>query len=171
MKYTELKQIAEFPRYSVTEDGRVYSFNSNQYLTPAKFNSGYEYVLLYNGSRDSRKKVLVHRLVASVWCPNPDPATKNCVNHKNGIKDDNRACNLEWVTHQENDIHAFQTGLRTPQKGEKHGQSKLTEAQVKDIITELNAGMSAQQLAIDYKVSDSLISMIKSGKRWGYLKR
>jgi len=47
----------------------------------------------------------IHRLVAQAFIPNPE--NKRTVNHKNGIRDDNRLCNLEWTTHSENNIHSF----------------------------------------------------------------
>ena len=52
---------------------------------------------------------LVHRLIAENFIPNPD--NKNFVNHKNGNKVDIRIENLEWVTHSENVLHAYKTGL------------------------------------------------------------
>lgn len=36
------------------------------------------------------------------------------MNHKNGIKSDNRICNLEWNSYSENLLHAFKTGLKKP---------------------------------------------------------
>ena len=57
------------------------------------------------------KNMYIHRLVAMMFIPNPE--NKPEVNHKFGIKTDNRATQLEWATESENLQHAYDTGLRS----------------------------------------------------------
>ena len=54
----------------------------------------------------------VHRLVAQTYLPNPHNLTE--VNHINGDKADNRVCNLEWVSREQNMQHAVLMGLLKP---------------------------------------------------------
>jgi len=56
------------------------------------------------------KKWFIHRLLAIHFIPNID--NKPQVNHKNGIKYDNRLDNLEWATSKENNRHAWDNGFQ-----------------------------------------------------------
>ncbi len=95
-------------------------------LKPTVANTGYFVVSLHKNNK--RNLVLIHRLVAKAFIPNPE--RKPEVNHKNGIKTDNRVENLEWVTGAENKKHAYDTNLR------KSSTRKLTNEQVKKIRDE-----------------------------------
>ncbi|WP_299116901.1 HNH endonuclease [uncultured Winogradskyella sp.] len=102
--------------YAVNKKGEVYSFVSNKYLSLIGKKDWYQTVTL---CKEKIKYVsLVHRLVAKTFIPNPE--NKPCVNHKNGIKSDNRVINLEWCTFSENSLHAIKTKLKIIKKGKDH---------------------------------------------------
>ena len=113
-----------------------------------------------------KKKSYVHRLVALAFIPNPE--NKEEVNHKNGRKNDNRVCNLEWNTYSENLQHAYDTGLKVSKKGKEHQSSKhYTEAQYKDIKKHLSEKkLTQKEIGALYGVSANPINSIKRGTHW-----
>lgn len=104
--------IKGFDHYFVSREGRVYSGRSGalKSLAPCPDKDGYLNLALRRGHKPKYFKV--HRLVAQAFIPNPE--NKPTVNHKNGLKDDNRVENLEWATHSENHRHAFRELGRKP---------------------------------------------------------
>jgi hypothetical protein len=95
--------------YAVSSQGRIWSLKRKIWLSPFNTGNGYQTVRLSHRGDESDKKI--HRLVGEAFIPNPD--NKPQINHKNGIKSDCRACNLEWVTARENMQHACDTGLNS----------------------------------------------------------
>lgn len=90
------------------------------------------------------------------------------VNHKNGIKTDNRLENLEWSTHLENERHS-RTTLGKDLRGEKHTGSKLTADQVIEIRRLKAAGWTYPKLAIKYGMGMTQLCRIVHRKKWAHV--
>lgn len=153
------KQVTKYPQYFVSDKGNVKSLRYDTPLKGYKNSSGYIRVQLGN----SKTKKLVHRLVAEHFCKNID--NKKFVNHKNGIKTDNRSENLEWVTRSENMVHAESKGLVSHIIGDDHHNSKLTSKKVRE-IKKLLLTLNCTQISKRYYVDRKTISDIKNGKTW-----
>lgn len=110
--------------YFVSPIGNIY--NRHGILLIGGVNrTGYKQVVVNN------KTQFVHRIVAQTFIANPNNLP--CINHKDGNKLNNTVDNLEWCTHSENTIHAYETGLESKVCGEQHRAHKLTEEDVKYI--------------------------------------
>lgn len=85
--------------YEVSDLGRVKGLRRNKILREQKRRHGYLSVWLY---KDGCKPIQasIHRLVANAFCGEHEANAE--VNHINENKADNRASNLEWLTHKEN---------------------------------------------------------------------
>lgn len=73
------------------------------------------------------KKFLTHRLIAEAFLGIPDDKLSyQTVNHKNGLKLDNRPENLEWASYKKNNNHARYNRLNR-QHGENNNFSKHSD--------------------------------------------
>ena len=100
----EWRKVDGYDNYEVSSLGRVRNLKKNKkekILKGSKDCAGYIRVGLCNEIH--QKTLKVHILVGRAFHPNPE--NKKEINHL-GAKDDNRACMLEWATHQENCAHA-----------------------------------------------------------------
>jgi len=97
----------------------------------------------------------IHQLVAKAFIPNPE--NKEHVNHKNGIKTDNRLSNLEWVTPQENTTHAVSKRLI---------KTKLKDS---DALKIHDSFLSIRKLASLFDVNPKVIWRIKNEVSYKHL--
>lgn len=106
--HEEWRDIPDFEgKYQVSNHGRIRNRNTG-HVRSTQLKHGYVRVNLTDSNGKDRN-VSVHRAVAAAFIPNPE--NKPEVNHKNGVKDDNRLENLEWVTPEENFKHAVENDL------------------------------------------------------------
>ena len=126
----------------------------------------------YIAVQHNGKQVLLHRLLAEKYIPNPE--NKPCVNHIDGNRSNNNIDNLEWVTYSENHKHAHRilgrsiSGYASKMvNGELAGENAWNNKLIKKDIEEIrNSNLTGVELAMKYNVSRSLISGIKNNKRW-----
>jgi len=85
------------------------------------------------------KTFRVHREVAKAFIPNPE--NKPQVNHKDGVKNNNKVSNLEWCTAKENTQHAWKTGLAKPLTSEQVKNTKISDEEVMNIYEKYQKGL------------------------------
>lgn len=98
--------------YEVSNLGNVRSFHFHRgsyqrILKPRKVKDGYLMVALYKNKHC--RNFQVHHLVGEAFLRNP--YNLNELNHKDGNKTNNKASNLEWITHIEN-VHHYHKILK-----------------------------------------------------------
>ena len=107
--------------------------------------------------------IQVHRLVWRVVVgPIPDDMQ---INHKNGVKTDNRPSNLEVVTPRQNTSHAYATGLATVR--EEHPDTRTVSSEVVREIRDLYATgqYTLAQLGQRFQVSQGYAGELVRGER------
>lgn len=96
----------------VSDYGRVRSSRFGNLLRLRPNDKGYVTAALPRCS-GGFQTVRIHRAVVTAF-GGPSPSQQHLVNHKNCVRDDNRLCNLEWVTPRENSLHAHAAGRHPP---------------------------------------------------------
>ena len=149
----------------VNEDGVVLRFNRKpvpKFISKAGY---YKCTSFFINKVNGKRSVYssFHRLVAMTFIPNPD--NLDTVNHKDGVKLNNKASNLEWMSLEDNASHAWETGLKISMKGENHGMSKLKQKDV-NLIRELYTYAKEDfliKMCIDFKTTADVINDILKG--------
>lgn len=158
-------------RFYISDFGRIVSHdhrkNTVSFLSPAIDSAGYYNTQLRMKPINTR--IRVHKLVGLHYCPMIIIPDKRMVwNHKDGNKLNNYYKNIEYVTALYNSQHAVNTGLFDT-KGEKHHNSKLSEADVLQMRLLYKTGLTQKVIGEMFGVSRRQAGDVIKGKNWGWL--
>jgi hypothetical protein len=134
---------------------------------PWKDRYGYLCVTLKDRPRHQTRRI--HRLVAAAFL-DPAPSPAHVVAHGDGDQMNNTPSNLRWATVMENVRDTVRHGRST--RGERHGRSKLTAAQVLEIRHIVaSKALTQVEVAARFGVSNQLIANIVHWHCWKWLPR
>lgn len=151
--------------YSVSNIGRIRRDRTNGNTTAGKIlkiqrgSRRYPVISLWKDGKLNTHRV--HKLVMVAFV-GPYPAGHG-INHKDGVRNNPRLDNLEFVTHKENSQHAVMTGLH--HRGERTGNSRLTPEIVRQIrslyqprkMTEFTMPKLAKRFGVCYSTIKGVI--------------
>lgn len=111
--------------YQVSNFGRVRSLNykHTKNVKELAYRINHKgYIDVHLSKNGKSKHLVVHRLVAKTFIPNPNNLPQ--INHIDGNKQNNRIDNLEWCNNSENLKHAYKLNLRLKKQGVNHHNCK-----------------------------------------------
>jgi hypothetical protein len=149
--------------YFASREGRIFSMISRKEVKCSDDGQG------YMKFRINGKMVRRSRAIMLTWTKGGSNKYRTEVNHKNGVRSDDRLENLEWVTPSENVMHSFRELQREVKRGSKNGSAILDEDKVMDIVKLLSTNTSRKEISEKYKVSSSTITAIATGQNWSHL--
>lgn len=141
-----------FPAYEVSDSGGVRNAVTGKELSPHVGNHGYKRLTV---SSRPNKNVLLHRLVAEAFIPNPERSP--FINHKDSNRSNNDIRNLEWCSVTGNALHAANAGSLA---------KKLTPQQIREIRA---CGGTDTSTAHAFGVSQVMVTRIRAGKAWRHV--
>jgi len=108
-RYYHKNNLDKPTRIFGSKSGRIWRENRNKIVHGTYDKDGYLHLSILI-SKNKKKHLKNHRVICMIFHPESYNDELQ-VNHINGIKDDNRAENLEWCTNLENIKHSCITGL------------------------------------------------------------
>lgn len=164
--FDNLSPIPNLEGYFLDKDGNIYSIKHQslkQLKSYVNKRNGYRYVGI---SHSNKKRTLrICRLMGKTYLNLTNDMT---INHKNGIKSDDRLENLEVITLRENIIHGFKTGIIN-RKGSNHNQSILTEDIVLEIRKLYDQGMKIIELCKKFNLKYSHVEKLAKRRIWTHV--
>lgn len=169
--------------YQVSNTGLVRRSDHDIHKNPGSIASihkdrkGYLNLKLRTGLYEPWRHCKVHRLVAAAFigeCP-----LGYVVNHKNGVRDDNRPENLEYMTPKENTHHGihvlgsdftFNGGKNiADNRGVNAHSAKLDDEKVRQIRSLAASGIKQKEIALQFGITRPSVSMIVNHKTWRHV--
>jgi hypothetical protein len=139
----EWRSIAAFPAYLISNLGRV---KRGHKVLKVQMGSEYPRINFSTGKRHQSKKRTIHSFVALAFLGSR-PKGK-VINHKDGDKQNNRAINLEYVTHSENFRHAVVMGMMRRASGYYPIIKRLRDSGISDNVIQWAFQLSPRRMAI-----------------------
>lgn len=156
--------VGERDCYEVSSHGRVRNTETGVVRKPTRTSHGYFVVGFKHNNRQTLK--YVHDIVSIAFI---GPKGAGCsVNHIDGNKANNSVGNLEIVACGDNTRHAHLTGL-CDNRGQRHGMSKLSDADVRSALALINSGLSDGKIGLRFGVNPETIRRIRIGKGWRHV--
>lgn len=162
---SNLGRVRSLSRELTYSDGRKYQYKGKVLKVNVNKVCGARMVHLY--LNQSREALLLHRLVAVAFIPNP--SNKPEINHINGDRSDNSVSNLEWATRAENMEHGFRTGLIN-NTGTNHGNNVYPDEQIREVKRLLKEGSLTQKAIAEVTgVKKGTVEQIAQGRQWRHI--
>jgi hypothetical protein len=150
---SSLGRIRSLDRLIIYADGKATN-TKGRIIKEVYRGAGYNGIGLHN---KKQRTTSVHTIVAKAF--HGTHPGKN-VNHINGIKTDNRACNLEWTTPSENSRHAISMGLYKQKRGTQCALSLFTDHEVRQMRNLITLGLSQSEIGRMFGITQASIYRI-----------
>jgi hypothetical protein len=149
---TQQTAVINGSNYSISVDGTLVNMSNGKLKKWTKDTNGYMRCTIWINGKSST--ISQHRILAEYFIENLEK--KQQVNHKNGIKHDNRIENLEWVTQSENALHSFTNGLQKPTRPHMRKVINMQSGKIYDCISDA---------AKDNGINVSYLNLMLNGKK------
>lgn len=151
--------------YIITSEGKVFGAYG-QSISIRPNTSGY--ASFTAGRKGRRINVMLHRLVAELFIPNPNNYSD--VDHLDSNPMNPQKENLDWCSHPENVRRAYDRGHHIGKAvGEKNPRAHLTEEIVLQLRAEYRAGVTIQEMCDKYGYPWNTIGNAVKGYTWKHI--